>query len=182
MTDLSRDPIINTVYNGIKKGIRVCSDNDCLGSAVILILSGIDTMAFLGMPAGQDDVTRSDFVEWADRYIRFPCKEQLSGMDLYGARCAALHHFGSASRLSRDGKCREVVYMSESVPEVRFVPSVSTGVVLVSVPALAEAFFSAIDRFLVELYSDSNRAALADQRFKLLFQSIPVTAGDQKTV
>jgi len=71
MTDLSRDPIINAVHNGIKRGIRVAIENDCLGSAVILILSGIDSMAYLAMPATQDDVTRSDFVRWAEQYIKF---------------------------------------------------------------------------------------------------------------
>jgi hypothetical protein len=39
-------------------------------------------MAFLGMPENQIDVTRQDFIQWVDRYIHFPCKEQLSGLDL----------------------------------------------------------------------------------------------------
>jgi len=51
MADLSQDPVINSVYNGIKRGIRVALENDCFGSAVILILSGIDTMAYIAMPA-----------------------------------------------------------------------------------------------------------------------------------
>jgi hypothetical protein len=79
MTELNRDPIINAIHNGIKRGIRVTLQNNCVGSAVILILSGIDAMAFLEMPAGQDDVTRNDFVTWVERYIKFPCKEQLTG-------------------------------------------------------------------------------------------------------
>lgn len=175
MTDLTRDPIVNTVQNGIKRGIRVALENECLASAVLLTLSGMDAMAFVGMPAGQDDVTRSDFIAWADRYIHFPCKEQLSGMDLYGARCGALHSFGSASRLSREGKCRQVGYMSRCTPEVVFRPAVSAELVLVSVPALADAFFTGVDRYLVDLFSDTKRAALAEERFQLLFQSHPVT-------
>jgi hypothetical protein len=89
MTDLSRDPIINAVHNGIKRDIRVAIENDCLGSAVILILSGIDSMAYLSMPAKQDDVTRSDFVRWAERYISFVATKNLPGwicMEL-GALC-----------------------------------------------------------------------------------------------
>lgn len=85
MTDLSKDPLINAVHNGIKRGIRVALENDCLGSAVILILSGIDAMAYIAMSASQDDVTRGDFVRWAEKYITFPCSEQLTGLDLYGA-------------------------------------------------------------------------------------------------
>jgi hypothetical protein len=111
MNDLITDPIINAIYGGIKKGIQVAIDNECLDSAVILILSGIDSMAYLNMPANQEDVTKNDFVTWADHYIKFPCKEQLTGLDLYGARCAMLHSFGAVSKLSREGKCRMVCYL-----------------------------------------------------------------------
>ena len=173
MTELSRDPIINAIQNGIKAGIRVTLERDCLGSAVILIFSGIDAMAYLEMPAGQDDVTRNDFVRWTERYIKFPCKDQLTGLDLYGARCAMLHNYGIASDLSRKGKCRQVGYMDKSVPEVRYEPNVSRDLVLVSVRALADAFFSGVDKFLVDLFLDKKKAPVAEQRLEKLVQAIP---------
>lgn len=166
MTDLSRDPIVNAVHNGIKRGIRVALANDCYGSAVVLILSGIDTMAYLGMPPCQQDVKRADFVQWVEHYIRFPCEHQLTGLELYGARCGMLHSFSAVSRLHRQGGCRQIGYMDRSVPEIRFNPAVSEELVLVSVEALAESFFSAVDRFLIDLYSDEEKARVADQRFQ----------------
>lgn len=129
-------------------------------------------MAYLAMPASQDDVTRTDFVRWADQYIKFPCTEQLTGLDLYGARCAMLHNYGIASDLSRKGKCRQVGYMNKSVPEVRFNPEVSK-LVLVAVPALADAFFSGVDKFLIDLFADRNKAPIAEERLKNLVQTIP---------
>jgi hypothetical protein len=104
MTKLSDDPIINVIHGGIRKGIIVTIENGCLGSAVILILSAIDAMAYLSMPESQQDVTRTDFVRWADKYTRFPGREQLTGEDLYGARCAMLHSYGARSRMSRGRK------------------------------------------------------------------------------
>src|ERR1035438_9510843 len=101
MPDLTRDPIINVVHTGIKNPIRLLLDNECLSAAVILIYSGIDAMAFLNMPAQQTDVTGGDFVRWVDRYVHFPCQEQVSGLDLYGARCSVLHAHGARSNLSR---------------------------------------------------------------------------------
>ena len=175
MTDLSTDPLINAIHNGIKRGIRVALENDCLGSAVILILSGIDAMAYVGMPAGQEDVTRNDFITWVERYIKFSCSEQLSGWDLYGARCAMLHSYGTASDLSRKGKCRQIGYMDKSVPEIRLNPSVSMDLVLVSVPALADAFFSGIDKFLIDAFADEKKRAIAEQRLQKLVQATPVT-------
>lgn len=171
--ELSTDPIINVVLNGIKREIRVVLENGCLRAVVILIYSGIDSMAFLGMPAGQTDVTAEDFISWVDRYVHFPCADQLTGNDLYGARCAMLHRYGSESRKSRKGECRQVGYLDRSVPEVRFNPAVSTGLALVSVPALAAAFFAGVDRYLVDLYKDSRRGKLADERLKTMAHILP---------
>jgi len=84
-----------------------------------------------------------------------------------------LHNYGTASDLSRKGKCRQVAYMDESVPEVLFDPNVSKDLVLVSVPALADAFFSGVDKFLVDLFAESKKAPIAEQRLKKLVQAIP---------
>lgn len=173
MTDWSRDPIVNAINNGIRRGIQVAVDNHCYGSAVILIYAGIDAMAFLAMPGEQEDVTRGDFIAWADRYIKLPCKEQLYGADLYGARCGMLHNYSTYSRMTRNGECRTIGYMDKSVPEVRYNPEVSKEVVLVSVPALAEAFFRGIEKFLVDLFSDQKRAKVAELRLPKLVHCLP---------
>lgn len=173
MADLSRDPIINVVQNQIKRGIRVALENGCHASAVILIYAGIDTMAYLNMATGQEDVGKDDFVQWADRYVHFPCEEQVSGLELYGARCGMLHTHSITSRLSRQGSIRLIGYMDKSVPEVSYNPSVSKDLVLVSIRALADAFFSGVDRFLVELFADKEKAPLAEQRLRTLVHLLP---------
>lgn len=174
MTDLGRDPVTNAIHNGIRRGIQVAVENGCHGSAVVLIYSGIDSMAYLAMPQGQMDVEGKDFIDWADRYIRFPCKDQLSGADLYGARCAMVHTYSVHSRISRKGKARLIGYMDKSVPEVRYNPEVNKQLVLVSVPALAEAFFQGTDKFLVDAFSDKTRAPIIEARMKNLVQCLPV--------
>ena len=174
MNDLSRDPIVNAIDNEIRRGIQVAIDNGCYGSAVTLIYAGIDAMAFLGMPGDQEDVARSDFIAWAEHYIKFPCKEQLSGADLYGARCGMLHSYSAYSRMTRSGECRTIGYMDKSVPEVRYNPEISREIVLVSVPALAEAFFRGIEEFLIDLFSDHKRAEVAEVRLPKLVHCLPV--------
>lgn len=175
MADLARDPVINAINNGIRRGIEVAIASGCHGSAVVLIYSGMDSMAFLAMPKEQTDVTGKDFIDWADRYIRFPCKDQLTGADLYGARCAMVHTYSVYSRMSRDGEARVIGYMDKSVPEVRYNPDVNKQLVLVSVPALAEAFFKGIDRFLVDAFSDKARAPIIEERMNKLVQCLPVS-------
>jgi hypothetical protein len=119
------------------------------------------------MSANQQDVERSDFVAWVERYIKFQCEEQLTGLDLYGARCAMLHTYGARSKLSREGKCRMVCYMDKGVPEIRCKPHVKD-MVVVSVSALADAFFRGIDEFLIDLFANKGKAAVAEERLREL--------------
>jgi len=180
MNDFSKDPVVNAIYQGINRGIRIAIDNQCYGSAVILILSAIDSMAYLGMPPGQEDVTRDDFVKWADKYIKLPCDQQLTGLDLYGARCGMLHAYSTTSRLQRQGKCRHVTYADRAIPQIIYDPEVSPDLVIVSVEALAQAFFEGVNKFVVDLYSDPQKARLADERFQgvVLVRSVKELRGN----
>ena len=40
-------------------------------------------------------------------------------------------------------------------------------------PALAEAFFRGIDRFLIDLFSDKKKAEIAEKRLGGLIQKLP---------
>lgn len=173
MSDLSRDPLVNAVCNGIKKGIEATYQSGCIGSCLILIYSGIDTMAFLDMPENQPKVTRLDFIRWAERYIRFPCKEQLTGADLYGARCAMVHQYGIDSDMSRGGECRRIGYMDKGVPEIKFNPEIAKDLVVVSVEALKKAFSDGVDQFLVQAFADRAKASIVEKRLHELLQAFP---------
>jgi hypothetical protein len=170
---LPADPLRNVVEEGIKRSIRVALAEKCYGAAVILIYAGIDAMAFLGMPSSHEDVTRDDFIAWVDRFIYFPCKEQVSGLEFYGARCGMLHNYSAFSRLSREGKCRIIGYVDESVPEVMTAAEVPH-LVLVSIVALAQAFSVGVDAFLNEISKDTARAGVAAARLNKLVQSTDV--------
>ena len=168
----SSDPVQNAINDGIRHGIRVTLEAGALGSCVSLIYSGIDTMAYLGMPNGQDSVVRRDFVQWADGYIKFPCSEKIRGLEFYGARCAVLHQYGVESTLSRQGDIRKIGYMDKSVPEVRFVETVPD-TVLVSIPALAQAFFAGVDLYLVDLFASPEKAPVAERRIRTMLNALP---------
>lgn len=166
MQNLAQDPIINVIHNGIKRGIRVALENNCFMDAVILIYSGIDSMAYLGMPETQNDVTRSNFVDWSNDYLRLPGPHAPSGLEFYAARCGVVHSHSASSSLYRDGQVRMLFYMSECQPPVRFNPEVDSSIVFISVPALANAFFQGIDRFLIDVFKDPVSARIANSRFE----------------
>jgi hypothetical protein len=164
MVDLQHDPVFNCIHEGIKGDIDFAVAHKRWRAAVILIYAGMDAMTFLDLPAGQERVAGSDFIKWATRCIRFPCKEQVSGADLYGARCAMLHIYSSKSKMSTEQKCRMTAYMEQSIPEVRYDANIDPTLVLVSVPALKDAFFKGIDAFLVDAFADKAKRPILVER------------------
>jgi hypothetical protein len=170
MKAFSDDQVTNAIYQGIKRGIDITLGGNCFGSCVILIYSAMDTMASLAMPAGQAEVGKADFVRWADRYIHFPCQDQITGEEFYGARCAMLHSYGAASRLSRAGRVGQVAYMDLSIPEVRANPAATPPLVLVSISALRDAAFRGIDQSLIDMFADTAHAPIAEARLNALMK------------
>ena len=166
--DFTNDPIFNAIHNGIKDDIAFNFDNKRFRAAVILIYSGMDAMAYLDMPDSQDDVRRTDFIRWADRYIKINSPEPVTGDDLYGARCAMLHSYGVVSKLSRESKCRMVAYSDRASPPVAFNPAIHGGLLILSIEALKDAFFVAIDKFLVDAFADKSKARIIERRLPWL--------------
>ena len=173
MDDFSRDPVNNAINDGIRRGIEVAIDNDCFGPAVILIYTGIDAMAYISMREDKEDVARQDFIDWVDTYIRFPCESQITGLDAYGARCGMLHNYSVFSKITREGKCRKLAYVDQSLPEVIYDPSISESLAVVSIRGLAQAFFNGIDKCLIDIFTHKQRAKLAEDRLKGMTLCMP---------
>jgi len=168
MTEIGKDPIHLAINLGIKGDIQFNLDNERFGAAIILVLSGIDTMASLNRPESQPDVTRTDFVNWCDRYMNFSTKDKPSSLELYGARCGMLHQYGSQSRLYREGKARMLIYCEQSVPEIIFAPNIDPSILGVSIKYLAYVFFMGIDQFLVDVFADPSRHKVMEDRLQWL--------------
>ena len=173
---LTQDAGFKVIDDGIKVDITTAIENKRWRAAIVLIYSAMDTMAFLDLPPGKVDVHGRDFIRWAGKYIRFPCKEQLTGEDLYGARCAMLHTNRVISKLSREGKCRMVGYTNLMIPEVRYNPAVSTTFVMVSTVGLKDALFNGINQYLIHVYSDKAKATLVNGRIQEMVQLFDKTS------
>ncbi len=137
------------IEDGIKRPIGLLLDAHCYAAAVILTYSGMDTMAFLNMPAERTDVMRSDFIEWAGRYVKIAGPAPPAGADLYGTRCSVLHG-GAPSRFTREGRARLIRHSPADVAE------------------LVSAFFGGVDQFLADLANDTDRAEIARRRLEEL--------------
>jgi hypothetical protein len=167
------DPIQAAIYDGIKRSIKLCLDNDCFAAALTLIYSGIDTMAALGMPETQEDVKPRDYVAWCEGFLKIPGNVPVTGIEWYAARCAVLHTHGVQSKLSRQGKARKIGYMDKAIPEVVCRPEIDPTFIMVSIDALAQAFFDGIDKSLIYMFADSARRAIAEKRLPGLLVAGP---------
>lgn len=169
------DPVSNAIYgeSGIKRGIKVCLDNKCFGSALILLYSAIDILANLGMPDKQREVTPKDFIFWVNKYLTFDAKEKVSGEEWYSARCAVIHTYGVRSEKTKRAKARMLGYVVGMTPPIKYDSLISKELVMVDVRALAEAFFVGLDRFLIDLFSNSKKRLLIESRLNELLCLFP---------
>ena len=79
--------------------------------ALILIYCTIDILAWLTRPTSQPDVQRKDFISWVEKYILPNTSLTCNAIDLYAARCALVHSYISESKLSREGKAKQIFYV-----------------------------------------------------------------------
>jgi hypothetical protein len=174
---MQNDPIYNAIYNGIKRGIKVALDNKCFGSALILTYAGMDMMATLAMPSGQAEVQPLDFINWAKKYVDLKSKEKVTGVELYGARCGVVHNYGVKSRKTVNKQARMLGYTGDDQEgkssSVVYAPNVSKDLVLVNIGSLVEAFFTGIDKFLIDQFSDPRSRPLIETRLQEILCTYP---------
>ena len=170
------DSLVNAIYQGIKRGIQVTYDNECYGACLILIYCGIDAMSFLDMPPSQEKVRAHDFIQWAEQYLRPRLKSQatqITGEELYGARCGVVHNYTVESRRTKGGGSRRIGYMVGGNCSIAYNPKIDSGTVLLRLETLRDAFFTAIDRFLTEGYADKQKQPILETRVRNLLNTIP---------
>jgi len=169
------DSLINAIYQGIKRGIQVTYDNECYGACLILIYCGIDAMSYLDMPSSQEEVHDNDFIQWAERYLSPSLKNQatqITGEELYSARCGVVHTY-TVESLRTKGGSRRIGYMVGGNCSIAYDPQIDSGTVMLRLETLLDAFFTAIDKFLTEGYADKQKQPILETRLRNLLNTIP---------
>ena len=174
------DSLYNVVLNGIIKDVNDAWERKSYRAALILVYSGIDAMAYLTMPSGKEKLTRPDFVAWAEKYLRFRDADKnptltLPGIELYAARCALVHTYGSEADLHKDGKAkRQIGYGDEFLPEVAEKADVEH-LVMVSIRGLVDAFSRGVAATLQDIKGDEPRRKAFAERLDKMVHELPFT-------
>jgi hypothetical protein len=160
-------PILD-LYQEILKA----QDADALVAALAMVFVGIDTLAWLSLPIGSKSVKRNDFCSWIDTYLKTDADQpyQYVGIDVYAARCAMLHSYGSQSNSHRTPNPPKTFGYLDNGPH----RADGSPYVLISIAVLIRDFGRAIRNFLESAKRDTDLKDRIDSRIKELVAMIPV--------
>ncbi len=154
----------------IGNDIHVCLKNNAPTGAILLTYCALDAMAFLSMPEGKQKAGRSDFKNWVKKYMKTDSAQpyQYNEEDLYGARCGVVHTYGAESELSRENKCKKIVYKPNCLKHF-YNPSNHPDLVVLGVDLFIRDFYDAVDKFLADIEKDENLRKRVEARLPSLF-------------
>jgi hypothetical protein len=137
-------------------------------AALAMTYVGLDTMALLACRVGQQSQNRGDFVTWVDQYLKAdPASEyQYEGIDLYAARCAVLHSYGSIAKLHRGNNAPRQFGYTDNGPHRKYDID---RFVLISIAVLIYDFSKAVETFVNEMNINSELKRRVDSRMSSLF-------------
>jgi len=159
--------------------IDLCLEHGFVTPSLILLYATIDIMAWLDREGSHEDVQRSDFVRWVDKYLLPASDLQCDATDLYAARCSVLHSYSAESRLSRHGDAVQVFYAwgtAEAEPLQKLIDVIgTTDAKTVKVEQLLQALKTAVQKFLADACQRDDLAARAQKHF----MNLPLTGGER---
>lgn len=115
-----------------------------------------------------------DFIAWSDTYVAplvvsLLAPDEVSGADLYGARCGVVHTSTAASRRADEGAAREIYYQFRGQTGVNLAANTPLPSLLIDIDALVDAVEKGSQRFLSDLVQDQVRLGEAQERAKRFF-------------
>lgn len=154
--------------------IGKAQDADALLAALSMVYVGIDTFAWLSTDKQYAD--KSSFIKWVDEYLKAEdCQPyQYSGIDVYAARCAFMHNYGSLSSLhGKEGAPMVFGYLDNGPHQV----DPGGSLVLISIAVLIHDFHKAALRYITSISSDQDLKKNIDSKILNLVFIYDVKSG-----
>ncbi len=154
--------------------IKRCEEAGATTAAVAMAYVIIDTMAFLALPAGQDLQGRSDFITWVDTYLTGHHDQpyQYRGIDVYGARCALLHAFGSEADF-HDKNPDAKMYGYHNGGKHDYDHGINDHLVLIGTASLINDVLHAVAAFIETCKADANLRRRVEGRLPKILAVFP---------
>jgi len=160
--------------NNIIKSIELCLNAKLQISSLVLLYSGIDIMAWLNRPVSEEFATKKDFIRWVDDYLLPNPNIKCEAIDLYAARCAIIHSYSFSSRLSEEGKAKEIYYAWGKANVKSLQNDIDSSAIAIHINDFLEAFKEGVEKFKLSIKSDKEKEKIVCGRAnKYFFTSMP---------
>jgi hypothetical protein len=162
---------------GLVNEVKICEAAGATASAIAMAFVCIDTMAYLSLPDGQETQSKADFIAWVDAYLRGHEDQpyQYRGLDVYGARCAMLHAFGTDSGFhDKHQDARRFGYHDGG--KHAYDPAVDEQLVIIGTASFLNDVVHAVSVFLGRCQADADLRARVEGRLPKVLAAFPVSA------
>ncbi len=153
--------------------IKKCQASEAHVSAMAMSFVCIDAMAFLGMPSTQTKQSSKDFIRWVDKYMKADSTQvyQYSGLDVYGARCAMIHQFGSEADFHQQNPTAKKFGYHDGGKH--FVNAGVDNLVLISMLSFTNDLVHALKDYVSEISQDSDLRLRVESRMPKILSVFP---------
>jgi hypothetical protein len=166
-------------------------------AGLMLTYSLIDILGAIGFRRDQYRSDRESFLWWCDHYlipVLRPEIPELRSIDLYAARCGAVHGYSTDSDLARNNAAKQIGYVFQKEHRLRLIHDLNTlpggrprqdnlaripaDHVVVDFVTFYEAFRSGTKAFFHEVEADADWVALVIRHGARQFSSIEIEKVD----
>jgi len=102
--------VFSARVNEFTQAIKMLVDAGHIQTGLIVLYTAIDIFASLRRLETETDTNGSYFKKWVDDYMIAGWQRPFTSEDLWGARCGLLHTHTASSKVSRQGKARQLHY------------------------------------------------------------------------
>lgn len=163
---------------GMAEEIRRCETAGATAAALAMAFISIDTMTFLSLPDGVEAQSRTDFINWVDTYLKGHADQpyKYRGIDVYGARCAMLHSFGSAAQF-HDRNSDALLFGYHDGGMHIYDPEVDPRLVMIGSASFLSDVVSALADFMEACNASPELRTRVEPRLRRVLAVVPLPQG-----
>jgi len=161
--------------------LKRCDDSGITTAAVAMAFICIDALANLSRPTDKPKVTRSDFKEWVNTFLKGHQDQpyQYRGKDVYAARCALLHQYGLEADIHKEDP--DTIKFGYHDGGMHFYnPNINKTLVLIGTKSFVNDVAHAVESFLKECQIDPSLRLRVESRLPKLLQNFPLPKEDSQ--
>ncbi|MBF8250699.1 MAG: hypothetical protein HW382_327 [Deltaproteobacteria bacterium] len=160
---------------GLVSEMKRCDECGFTTASVAMAFICIDTLASLGRPQDKQKVTRPNFKEWVDTHLKAHPDQpyQYRGKDVYAARCAFLHTYGSEAELHKEDP-DTIKFAYHNGGKHKYNPTIDQGLVLIGTKSFINDVVCAVESFLKTCQSEAPLRDRVEERLPGVLQTMPL--------